>query len=512
MPLAILTLLSALSLAAVAGWFSIVGFMAIYAGAPMYALIMGVVTEIAKLVTTSWLYRNWEHASWRLKAPLLYFIIALMTATSIGVFGFLSKAHIEQGADKIDNSAKIESLNYQINREKSIIADNEKVIAQLDTTVNSLLGKDRADRALSVRRSQMAQRKQLQEDSAAAQKRIDELSKEKFALESEIRKLQLDVGPIRYIAELIYGVEENATKNIEAAVRIFTLLLVSTLDPLAVILLIAANHTLVRLRNEKDKKAAPPEPTGTENVAKDEPLDRKEAVKDTEKPVDTADAEETIEERNATPPEAEIHVSVPEETMGLLKEDAQDELELVPIEESTAVNKSEINEITEAALERFYTSEKRPPTSFARSPIPTKVIESQEQVTESDEDRKTVENSVQKVTTQVAVGPWAQQESVLREILGSTPHFIPKKINEEEVAAQLETEVKAGTGSTSSTDTPSAENKVKEVYKSSSSEDQTQSDSESSNQVANDRKIASAGDKYPKALSWLTEFRGPDHE
>ena len=116
MPFAILTLLSALSLAAVAGWFSIVGFMAIYAGAPMYALIMGVVTECAKLVTTSWLYRNWEYADWKLKAPLLYFTIALMVATSIGVFGFLSKAHIEQGADKIDNSAKIESLNYQIRR------------------------------------------------------------------------------------------------------------------------------------------------------------------------------------------------------------------------------------------------------------------------------------------------------------------------------------------------------------------------------------------------------------
>src|SRR5690606_21398000 len=251
---ALLTLLAALSLAAVAGWFSIVGFMAIYAGAPMYALIMGVVTECAKLVTTSWLYRNWQHAGWRLKAPLIYFTLALMTATSIGVFGFLSKAHLEQGAGTIDNSARIEQLQYQIDREKATIADNEKVTKQLDDTVNSLLGKDRADRALSVRRNQSRQRAQLRTDSAEAQKRIDGLNAEKFKLESEVRKMQLDVGPIRYIAELFYGVDENATKNIEAAVRIFTLLLVSTLDPLAVILLIAANHTLIRLRNEKKEE------------------------------------------------------------------------------------------------------------------------------------------------------------------------------------------------------------------------------------------------------------------
>ena len=145
-----------------------------------------------------------------------------MTATSIGVFGFLSKAHLEQGSGILDNAPKIETLNYQIQREKSLIADNEKVIAQMDATVNSFLGKDRTDKSLSVRKSQAPQRKQLRDDSDAAQKRIDALNDEKFKLESEIRKMQLEVGPIRYIAELLYGVAEDSTKNIEAAVRIFT--------------------------------------------------------------------------------------------------------------------------------------------------------------------------------------------------------------------------------------------------------------------------------------------------
>lgn len=286
---ALLTLLTALSLAAVAGWFSIAGFMAIYAGAPLAALIMGTVTECAKLVTVSWLYRNWAYASWKLKAPLIYFTMALMVATSIGVFGFLSKGHLEQGASTINNTSRIETLNYQIEREKSLIADNEKVIAQLDATVNSFLGKDRTDRSLAVRKSQAPQRKQLRDESDAAQKRIDVLTTEKFKLESEIRSLQLEVGPIRYIAELFYGAEENSSKNIEAAVRIFTLLIVSTLDPLAVILLIAANHTLLRLKSEKEKtnrdseiQIPVEEKTHNNVVGKDTEIEGKEIRSDVE--------------------------------------------------------------------------------------------------------------------------------------------------------------------------------------------------------------------------------------
>ena len=251
---AFLTLLSALSLATVAGWFSIIGITTIYAGAPLHALIMGVVLECSKLVTTSWLYRNWEHSSLKLKIPLILFTLTLMLTTSIGVFGFLSKSHLEQNAGTIDNAGKIERLDQQISREKSTIADSDKVISQLDATINSFIGKDRADRALAVRRSQASQRKELRSSIDAAQKRIDEYSDEKLKLESEVRKLQLEVGPIRYIAELIYGNETDASKKIESAVKIFTLIIVSTLDPLAVILLVAANQTLMSLTKKTEKK------------------------------------------------------------------------------------------------------------------------------------------------------------------------------------------------------------------------------------------------------------------
>lgn len=250
---AILTLVAALALAAVAGWFSIIGIMSIYAGASFQALIMGVVLEAGKLVTTSWLYRNWNYSTWHLKAPLIIFTLILMIATSIGVFGFLSKAHLEQGASTLDNSAKIERLEQQILREKNIIASNQIIIDQLDATVNSYLNDNKADRSIAVRRMQNAQRKELSKEINLSQQRIDQYNDEKLKLQSEIRKLQLDVGPIRYIADLIYGTAGNTDKNIEAAVRIFTLIIVSTLDPLAVILLIAANHTLIRLRSKNEE-------------------------------------------------------------------------------------------------------------------------------------------------------------------------------------------------------------------------------------------------------------------
>lgn len=250
--IAILTLLTSLSLAGVVGLFSIAGVMTIYAGAPFHsALIMGIVMECAKLVSLSWLYRNWKTSSILLRAPLVTIALVIMLITNIGVFGFLSKSHLEQSAATIDNSAKVEQLNLQIEKEKSKIADNEKVIAQLDGAVNSLIGKDQANRSLAVRKSQANQRKQLRDDINSSQTQIDEYNKQKFELESEVRKLQLEVGPIRYVAELFH--KNSDAKSIETAVQIFTLLIVLILDPAAVMLLIAANHSFAKIKNEKEK-------------------------------------------------------------------------------------------------------------------------------------------------------------------------------------------------------------------------------------------------------------------
>ena len=130
----VLTLVTSLLLAAVAGWFSITGMVTILAGQALAALVLGITLEAGKLVTISWLYRNWEYASWKLQIPLIYFTVALMSITSMGVYGYLAQAHIQQGASTVNNAARVEQLNAQIAREQSLIADNDRVIAQLDSS------------------------------------------------------------------------------------------------------------------------------------------------------------------------------------------------------------------------------------------------------------------------------------------------------------------------------------------------------------------------------------------
>lgn len=243
-----LTLVTSLALAAVSGWFSIAGLVTIMAGYPAAALILGCVLEAGKLVTASWLYRNWQQAGWRLKLPLMYFMLALMLTTSMGVFGYLSKAHLEQGAGTIDNTAKIEELDRRIANEQRRIADNDRLVSQLDSSVDAFIAKNQTNRAVAVRRSQQAQRDQLNESTQQIQAEITRLNSEKFQLGSELRKLELEVGPIKYIAKLIYGTDDAGT--LAAAVRIFMVLIVSTLDPLAITLLIAANFSLLNARRE----------------------------------------------------------------------------------------------------------------------------------------------------------------------------------------------------------------------------------------------------------------------
>lgn len=524
---ALLTLLAALAVAAVAGWFSIIGVMAIYAGAPFHsALVMGVVLELAKLVTTSWIYRNWKFANWTLKGPLLYFTAALMLATSIGVFGFLSKAHLEQGAKTIDNGPRAERIEQQIAREKSIIADNEKVIAQLDATINSYLGKDRADRSVVIRKRQEPQRKQLKEEIDAANKRIDAFSEEKFKLQSEIRSLELEVGPIRYISELIYGTDGNSTKNIESAVKIFTLLIVSTLDPLAIILLVAANHSILRRQNEKKQKEE------ERRIAADTGRQELNAQQESITPpasvfVDTGNSESTIgiEIGPTEISEATIHVQVPKETLDIVDEEKEiteykageinlagkkDETpadiirEVLAEEESPTAQtniepevQEEINAEEDSILEKFRNSYPRAPMPVIRSPRPSKVSivrDNNVGITANPP----VESKVQEAFNRTEIAPWAHQEAVLRELLGQ--HFIPQKINEEEKLVSVETPAKEGQEDAAS----GSEEEIAQMEQEGPGIDQNTQTVQSSHlgQPLQEEKY-----KYPKALSWLREFK-----
>lgn len=537
---ALLTLLSALSLAATAGWFSIAGFMAIYAGAPMYALIMGVVTEVAKLVTTSWLYRNWQYSNWKLKIPLIYFTLALMTATSIGVYGFLSKAHLEQGAGTLDNSSKIESLQSQIDREKAIIADNEKIITQLDSTVNALLEKDRADKSLAVRKSQAPQRKQLRDDIAASQKKIDEISAEKFKLESEVRKLQLEVGPIRYIAELFYGADGNTNKNIEAAIRIFTLLLVSTLDPLAVILLIAANHSLLRIRNEEEKKtkrAAGGIENSAEPDAKEISCSPKQkgsnlpcsSIQITEEQnqkelhlVTNVGVQETAISAEVLPAPVQINE---EETstqkslkMGKVTTQNQHSEEVesdnnsssAGREEAKVLNKNKSDGTLDAKenidMGRFLDNNRLSGIAFANSPRITPIqIEAEAR---HISNQPTVESSTQttnmEIVSKVDNSHWAVLEKMSKELSNAIPHFVPRKINEEK---------NKETGPVTyqeAHDTGIESRDVQEIYPETPSADSTQGNMDSGNANIHAQPRDTRG-KY-SGIGWIQVFKGTKNE
>ena len=349
--IAILTLLSALSISGVAIFYSVIGLATIFPGAFVPVVIMGGVLEVGKLITASWLYRNWKFTPFMLKTYLTTAVIILSLITSMGIFGFLSKAHLEQNLasdtliqriqileDKIDSeknsilrqNAVIDRLEKSINRstgtadgdievQQSIIADaNEKLktlltvetntvtdlndrLKVLDKNVSDILNSNKSffneERASAeLKASQKEEREQIAIKVAEAQDRIAELKVDhkaetaeakiiiakmregsqenkgtftqeietaeqkifdsqgridlfivdKQPLEKKMLTLEAEIGPVKYIAAL--AVDWGWTDKVETskAVRWVILIIICVFDPLAVLLLIAANQSLMR--------------------------------------------------------------------------------------------------------------------------------------------------------------------------------------------------------------------------------------------------------------------------
>jgi hypothetical protein len=239
-----LTLFTALSIAATAAWYSIVGLTAIFAGAVIPIVIMGSVLEIGKLVTASWLHQNWKTISLWMKSYLTLSVFLLMVITSLGIFGFLSKAHLEHSISTGGtNELRISNLERQIGNQQRIITDSEKVLGQLDQTVQVLLDADRIrgrSGALATRKDQSEERTALNQDIDDAYGRIEEYQTELSPLQQEKLAIEVEVGPLKYIAELMYGNESE--DYFDEAVRVVILLLIFTFDPLAIVLLLAATQ------------------------------------------------------------------------------------------------------------------------------------------------------------------------------------------------------------------------------------------------------------------------------
>ena len=258
--LIILTFLSAISISVIAAGYSIIGLATLFAGATMPIIAMGSALEVGNLVAASWLYNNWsEDVPRLLKVYLFTAIIVLVFITSMGIFGFLSKAHLDQVKPTSGNNIKISLLDNQIKSQQNIIDRSQKTLDQLDKALEVYIEKEFVTRGLKERKKQEVERNELNNAIKEASNEIAKLSEEKGTLSLEQNKIEAEVGPIKYVAELIYGV--NAEDNFDKAVRIVILILIFVFDPLAVLLLIAANISLrqwkmrrqtIKLQNKVD--------------------------------------------------------------------------------------------------------------------------------------------------------------------------------------------------------------------------------------------------------------------
>ena len=249
--LTLLTFLSAISISVIAAGYSIVGLATLFAGAVVPIIAMGSALEVCKLVAASWLYHNWNSDVPRLlKSYLFGAIIVLVFITSLGIFGFLSKAHLDQVKPTSSNNIKIEVIDKQINQQEIIIERAEKQINLLDKALEVYIDKEYVSKGLKERKKQEEERTLLTNTINEASDKIAELTNSKAELQLSQDKIEAEVGPIKYVAELIYG--ENAQDNFDKSVRFVILILIFVFDPLAVLLLIAANISLRQWRKKRN--------------------------------------------------------------------------------------------------------------------------------------------------------------------------------------------------------------------------------------------------------------------
>ena len=262
MILAWLLLLTGLIISAVAIYYSVVGLTAIFSAAVIPIIIMGSALEIGKLVCASWLKANWEKAPRFMKYYMISAVMVLMLITSMGIFGFLSKAHNDQNLVSGDVQSKIAIYDEKIKTAKENIEASRKQLKQMDEAVDQVMGRSSdekgADKANTIRKSQQRDRSALAKDIEANQKQIASLNDEAAPIRAEVRKVEAEVGPIKYIAKFIYGDHGADENSLERAVTWIIILIVIVFDPLAVIMLLAAQMTFGWKKEEPVVEELPP--------------------------------------------------------------------------------------------------------------------------------------------------------------------------------------------------------------------------------------------------------------
>ena len=334
----------ALSLSALAAYYAVMGLIAIFAAAVVPIALMGSLLEASKLVVASWLYRNWKEIPKLMKSYFTIALVVLMLLTSMGIFGFLSKAHLDQAIPSGDVQSKLALLDEKIKTEKENINASRKELTQLDAQVDQTIARTTeasgTDRAIAIRRGQQKDRARILNEIGQAQTKIAKYNEERAPIASEVRKVEAEVGPIKYIAALIYG--DNVDEGmLEKSVRIVTILIVIVFDPLAVLLLIAANwnlkHTGGRRWNDFFQKPPVEDfPEKVEEVAKEVEVEPDTVI---EQPINTSVFDHmtdhlTKEEVKPVVEELETTV-VPEEIKQEVNELLESEIPEIQVDEPT---------------------------------------------------------------------------------------------------------------------------------------------------------------------------------
>lgn len=290
--LSTLALVTALGLSGIAAWYSIIGLTAIFAGAVIPVIIMGSALEFAKIVTTVWLRHYWHRCGFLLKSYLVSAVVVLAMLTSMGIFGFLSRAHIEQGMPTGDVAAQIALIDEKIKTQRDNIDMYRKALTQMDAQIDQRLGRagseQAAERAVVLRRQQQAERTKIARDIETAQREIARLNEERAPIAAQLRKVEAEVGPIKYIAALIYGDNPDAD-ILERAVRWVIILLVAVFDPLAIMLVLAANSSREWDRAARTKEKNPePDKAEVSEIPETEPIPPQETADEPEiqKPIE----------------------------------------------------------------------------------------------------------------------------------------------------------------------------------------------------------------------------------
>jgi hypothetical protein len=236
-----LTFATSLMVAGVAAYFSVIGLATIFAGSFWPVVIMAGVLEIGKLVTAGFLHLRWSDINRAMKYYLMSAVLVLMVITSLGIFGFLAKANIEQTLQGDSYSLELSIIDKRLEAKEKELGRFEERLANLDFIIDTARPEDRN----YIDRRQRDERAQIAVDIDLVVADIVELNEEKMPIQREQLVQEGEIGPIKYVAEMLYG-EDVAKDKLDNAARILIFFIIFAFDPLAVLLLVASLGIMAR--------------------------------------------------------------------------------------------------------------------------------------------------------------------------------------------------------------------------------------------------------------------------